>query len=82
MARATQAEGLIDLLRERGTDGVTPLLALERIGTLRLAAVVFDLREQGWHIQTEMVETTTGKHVAKYTLKEAVAAGQIGLGLV
>jgi hypothetical protein len=78
----TQAEGLIELLRERGAEGVTPLLALEHIGTLRLAAVVYDLRAAGWDIRTEMVDTPNGKHVARYTLHEAVARGQIGLGLV
>lgn len=81
MTGTTQAEALIELLRERGPDGVTPLLALERIGTLRLAAVVYDLRADGWDVQTEMIETSTGKHVARYTLREAVAPGQIGLGL-
>ncbi len=82
MARTTQADALIELLRLRGSDGVTPLLALQEIGTLRLAAVVFDLRAAGWNIETEIIETPSGKHVARYTLREAVAAGQIGLGLV
>lgn len=69
--KRTQADMLLELLRERGTQGVTPLLALEQIGSLRLAAVVFDLKAAGYHIETTMVAVGPGKHVACYTLVEA-----------
>lgn len=37
-------------------DGLTPLVALEECGTLRLAARIFDLRAAGHDIVSEMVE--------------------------
>lgn len=68
--RRTQADMLLELLRERRGAGVTPLLALEQAGSLRLAAVIFDLKKAGHTITTEMVSTGNGKRVAKYVLHE------------
>lgn len=69
----TQAQRLLALLRERGPAGITPLEALDLIGTLRLGARVFDLKEDGHDIRTEIVATPSGKHVARYTLHEQPA---------
>lgn len=80
-AAPTQADQLLELLRERGTQGVTPLLALERIRSLRLAAVVFRLRADGWPIRTDMVPVGDGKHVASYVLEEKRNYEQLGLPL-
>ena len=65
----TQNEAVLELLREQGTDGVTPILALTEVGTLRLAARIADLREQGYVITTYDHKTATGKRVAKYVLR-------------
>jgi hypothetical protein len=80
-AAPTQADQLLELLRERGTQGVTPLLALERIRSLRLAAVVFRLRAEGYPIRTDMVPVGEGKHVANYVLEERRNYEQLGLPL-
>ena len=48
----TQNERLLELLQERGELGVTPLLALDRLGIMRLAARVADLRADGHPIDT------------------------------
>ena len=79
--RPTQATMLLALLRERGTQGVTPLLALERIGSLRLAAVVYVLKASGYDVVTTMVPVGQGKHVACYTLNERRSYQQLGLPL-
>jgi hypothetical protein len=81
----TQAELLLDLLRERGSAGVTPLLALDRIGSFRLGARIFDLRAEGHNISRRMVATAGGAHVACYVLEPGprpdptLARGQVEL---
>ena len=77
----TQERLLIEALRAQGEQGVTPLQALEWIGCLRLAAVVHRLRADGYDIRTEIIETHTGKRIARYTLHEQQGWEQTGLGL-
>lgn len=79
--KATQADRLLELLRERGTQGVTPLLALDRIGSFRLGARIYDLRAAGHTIERTMVRTEGGAHVAQYVLIEARPYVQLGLPL-
>lgn len=50
---------------------LTPLVALRKYGTLRLAALVFNLRDAGYNIKTEMVNVGSkgkSKTVAQYSL--------------
>ena len=50
---------------------LTPLVALRKYGTLRLAALVFNLRDEGHNIKTDIVNVGTKrnpKYVAKYSL--------------
>lgn len=51
-------------------DGLTPAQAYEQIGSLRLAARVSELREQGYPIVTETYVTPKGARVAFYRLLE------------
>jgi len=46
---------------------ITPLEALNRYGCFRLGARIYELRNRGHKIKTEMVEVR-GKRVAKYWL--------------
>jgi hypothetical protein len=46
---------------------ITPMEALEHIGSMRLAAHIKVLREEGYNIYTEDVKHN-GKHFAKYHL--------------
>lgn len=46
---------------------LTALDALQLFGCLRLSARIFDLREAGVHVRTDIVEID-GKRVAKYRL--------------
>ncbi|MBX3031900.1 MAG: hypothetical protein KF809_17270 [Chloroflexi bacterium] len=67
----TQTQELLALLRER-PEGVTPLEALDEIGTLRLAARVYDLRAEGHVIEDRTVPVTARNgrtaHVKRYRL--------------
>jgi hypothetical protein len=77
----TQEERVLQLLRERRAEGLTPLAALELAQCMRLAAVVHTLKAKGYTITTEMVEVPSGKRVACYRLVPTVAVGQLGLPL-
>lgn len=66
-SEANQTSMLLAYLREHGS--ITPLEALDEIGTLRLAALVFNLRDRGYEIETEKYKTPSGKYVARYHLK-------------
>jgi len=67
----TQIADVLALLRSRGVLGVTPLEALEHVGTMRLAARINDLRAAGYDIETQTWTTTaTRKRVVRYVLHE------------
>jgi len=55
---------LMHLLRG---EPITPRAALDLYGCLCLGARIYDLREQGWPIKTEMV-ARAGKRYAEYRL--------------
>lgn len=58
---------------------LTPLVALRKYGTLRLAALVFNLRDEGYNIKTEMVNVGTknkSKTVAQYSLLKSKKNGK------
>jgi hypothetical protein len=74
----TDNAAVLRLLRLRGAEGVTPLLALQEVGCFRLSARVFDLRAAGHRIEREWVTTPGGSRVARYVLidqPEQIAAG-------
>tara|TARA_B100001939_G_scaffold344638_1_gene359544 strand:+ start:563 stop:778 length:216 start_codon:yes stop_codon:yes gene_type:complete len=50
---------------------VTPMMALNRCGCFRLAAVINSLRTEGHNITTEMVKSHTGNKYAEYALIQA-----------
>lgn len=47
---------------------ITPLEALNKFGSLRLSAIIFDLREEGLPIVTEKIQVSPRKRVANYYL--------------
>ena len=47
---------------------LTPMDALRRFGCFRLGARIHDLRCEGHHIETSMVDVGDGKRVARYSL--------------
>lgn len=68
----TQTERVLALLRERGERGLTPLEALDYVGSFRLGARIWELRQalgQDEEIVTERARTVTGKSIARYVLR-------------
>lgn len=58
---------------------LTPLVALRKYGTLRLAALIFNLRDEGYNIKTNMVNVgnkKTPKFVAQYSLLKKKTNGK------
>lgn len=54
---------------------LTPLEALNRFNSLRLSAIIFDLREEGLPIVTEKIQVAPRKRVAEYHVdKEYLAS--------
>ncbi len=50
---------------------LTPLVALKKYGTLRLAALIFNRRDEGHNINTKIVNVgnkSKPKYVAQYSL--------------
>lgn len=62
----TQKESIRQLLCEGGS--LTPLDALQMFGCFRLAAQIFDLRHEGYDIET-LTEKKNGKSYARYRLR-------------
>ena len=60
---------ILELL-EQGVK-VTPMLALNRCGCFRLAAVINSLRTDGHNITTNRVKSHTGNKYAEYALVSA-----------
>lgn len=69
---------VLDLLR-RSPNGVTPLDALDEVGSFRLGARIWELREAGYAVDTEWLRTAAGKRIARYRLQEAPV--QLSLGV-
>lgn len=67
----TQNEALLSELRSQGTHGITALEALSKIGTMRLAARVFELRKAGHKIVSHPFRAKSGdkSKVALYVLE-------------
>lgn len=66
MSTTTQTEQI--LARLRTGRSITPIDALREYGCFRLGARVYDLKQDGHNIVSELVEISPGKRVASYTL--------------
>ena len=76
MARQTHKTRLLSYLKEYGS--ITSLEAIRDLGNTRLSAYIFDLKEEGYNIETESTKVPTRwtkkdgtrktTTVAKYTL--------------
>lgn len=65
--KKSQKEMVLEYLKTHR--GITPLEALDMFGCFRLAAVICELRKDGYDIDTEMV-TRNEKTYANYILNE------------
>jgi len=70
MNKPKQITQVLDYLEQIGP--ITPAVALSELGIARLAARINDLRNLGWHIETEMIHVRNRLgdpcHVARYRL--------------
>jgi hypothetical protein len=64
----SQSAHILAYLREGNS--LTPLEALNRFGCFRLGARIWDLKQEGHDIHTDLVEVN-GKRVASYRLMDA-----------
>lgn len=64
METQTQADQIEAYLLAGGA--LTQLQSLERFKCLRLGARAWDLRQKGINVQSRIVETPSGKHIAEY----------------
>lgn len=76
MSRSTQNAAVLRVLQE-GTQ-LTPALAYSLIGTMRLAARVWDLRQAGHDIETVDIQCPGGATVAGYRLLPPVICAGCG----
>ena len=66
----TQCQAILEVL-ERGNT-ITPAEAYELCGTLACHSRIAELRERGYYIVCELIETTSHKHVGRYSLLEPI----------
>lgn len=63
----SQRENILKYIREHGS--ITPMEALSEFGCFRLSGRIFELRQQGWNINTEQM-FSNGKVFARYVLEK------------
>lgn len=64
-----QTAACLRLLREK-PEGVTAIDALSAVGSFRLAARIWELRQAGFVIRSIPQTTATGKTIDRYVLEE------------
>ena len=65
-ASETQKQRILHALQ--AGQSLTPLVALNEFGCLRLGARIWDLRKRGHAIRRELIDPGNGKKVASYSL--------------
>ena len=64
--KQSQCEAVLDYIKMHGS--ITGMEALDKLGCFRLASRISDLKQEGNIIDTIMIETPSGKRIAKYVL--------------
>lgn len=72
MKKPTQAQRILDYMQTH-RKGITPIEALNKFGCFRLSGRIFELREMGYDVVTD-IETKTNengetKRYARYSLR-------------
>lgn len=57
---------ILDWLKSSRT--LTPLQALDKFGCLRLGARIYDMKQNGIDVKTEMIKVGKNKRVARYSI--------------
>ena len=66
--RPTQANKILFYLKQGHS--ITPLEALNKFGSFRLGARIYELKQKGHNIQKKMIITNNKKYIAEYRLEE------------
>lgn len=74
-ARIENSRKILDALQRAGADGVVTE-NLAKIGGLRFGARIFELRREGWDIETKL---RSGTELARYILHGKRNPGQLTL---
>lgn len=76
MAKTSQEKEVLKYLQDGNS--ITSMKAIELFGATRLSAIIFNLKEKGYDIDTEMqIKTNRYGHItqyAKYVLKPSLVA--------
>ena len=68
----TQTQNQMILAALLKGDKLTPMSMLNRYGSLRASARIFNLRSKGYDIKTEIIPVSNGtKHVAQYHMEQS-----------
>lgn len=70
----TQTDQVLEHLRTQGP--LTQPEALRRLGCLRLGARIWDLKQRGYTIETDLIELHSGQRVARYSLVRDLRASE------
>jgi hypothetical protein len=65
----SQCKKIIKYLREGNT--LTPMEALRNFDCFRLGARIYELKDRGNIIETEIIKLSNGKRVARYSLPKS-----------
>jgi len=60
-------------------ESLTTLEALEMFGCFRLSGRIFDIKKGGYNIRTKIIRTSSGKHIASYSLVKEPKQLQISI---
>mgnify|MGYP001776897699 CR=1 FL=1 len=70
----SQRDLVIEHLKKNGS--ITPLLALNLFGIMRLSAIIYDLKKEGYQFKTE-IKRTRNRFVARCIYAEYTLIGGI-----
>jgi hypothetical protein len=71
----TQTEQVLEHLRTQGP--LTQPEALRRLGCLRLGVRIWDLKQRGYTIETDLIELPSGQRVARYSLVRELRGAEL-----
>lgn len=66
MDRQSQKAAVLAYLREGNS--LTPMDALRLFGSMRIGARIYELKQEGYDVRSELIKLPSGKIVAQYSL--------------
>ena len=72
-----EAQRIIVLRALQKGERLTAIDALNRFNSWRLSARIYDLRRDGWKIETNIIATKSHKHIAEYSMLPVNRHGEI-----